>query len=583
MTTRQFGSALLIVSIALAAACSREPAAPAAPAAPPAPTQAWSDFASGYIEEYFKAQPFSAVDAGRHEFDGQAPDWSREGIAKEVARLKAARDAANAYPASALSPQQRFERDYLVGELKGNIFWLERAEFPFKNPTWYISRLDPQVYLTRDYAPLEKRLEGYIGYARAIPKLAADIRANLRTPMPKTFVERGAAGFGGFADFFRSDVPKVFAPVKNAELQAQFKEANEAAAKAMEELKTWFESERANATEEFALGEQMFLEMLRETEGVDVPLQQLVAAGRVDLERNTRALREACKKYLPTGTIEACVAKMGQDKPRGGAVQGARQQLGELRRFVVEKKLVSIPGEDQARVEEAPPYNAANFAYINIPGPFEKPDVAWTYYVAPPDPKWTAEERAAYIPGKADLLYTSVHEVWPGHFLQFKHAQQNPSKIASLWIGYAYGEGWAHYAEEMMWEAGLGNGDPEQHIGQLTNAMLRDVRYISAIGLHTQGMTVEESEKMFRERAWSDPGNSRQQAARGTYDPGYLLYTLGKLMIRKMRTDWLAKQGLPADSPPQSWQPFHDQFLSYGGPPIPLVRKEMLGADGSLL
>jgi hypothetical protein len=582
MKTRSLGPALLLACLALAA-CSREPAAPAAAVPPPAPTQAWGDFVNAYIEDYLRAQPFSAVDMGRHEFDGQAPDWSKEGFSKEVARLKRARDEALRYPADSLTPQQRFERDYLVGELNGTLFWLERAEFPFKNPSWYISRLDPQVYLTREYAPLEKRLEGYVGYASAIPKLAADIRANLRTPLPKSFVERGVAGFGGFAEFFRADVPAVFAAVKNPELQARFKTANEGAAKAMDELKTWLESERANATEDFALGEPLFLEMLKQTEGVDVPLPQLISAVRVDLERNTRALRDACAKYLPGGTIEACVNKMGADKPRGGAVQGARQQLDELRKFVVEKKLVTIPGDDQAKVAEAPPYNAANFAYINIPGPFEKPDVAWTYYVAPPDPKWTAEERAAYIPGKADLLFTSVHEVWPGHFLQFKHANRNPSRVASMWIGYAFGEGWAHYTEEMMWEAGLGNGDPEEHIGQLTNALLRDVRYMSAIGLHTQGMTIEESETLFREKALADPGNARQQAARGTYDPGYLVYTLGKLMIRKMRTDWLAKQGLPKDAPPETWKAFHDQLLSYGGPQLPLVRKEMLGTEGSLL
>ena len=270
---------------------------------------------------------------------------------------------------------------------------------------------------------------------------------------------------------------------------------------------------------------------------------------------------------------------MEQHKPKEGTVRGATAQLDELRKFVADKHIVTIPTDEQATVKESPPYNAANFAYINIPGPYESKSVAWTYFVAPPDPSWTPKERAEYIPGVADLLFTSVHEVWPGHFLQFQHAVRNPSKIAGLWVGYAYAEGWAHYAEEMMWEVGLGNGDPEMHIGQLTNALLRNVRYLSAIGLHTQGMTVEQSEKLFRESAFSDAGTARQQAARGTYDPAYLNYTLGKLMIRKLRTDWMAAHpadaGLPADSP-QRWQAFHDKFLSYGGPPIPLVRREMM-------
>jgi uncharacterized protein (DUF885 family) len=146
-----------------------------------------------------------------------------------------------------------------------------------------------------------------------------------------------------------------------------------------------------------------------------------------------------------------------------------------------------------------------------------------------------------------------------------------------VFVGYAFAEGWAHYAEEMMWEAGLGNGDPEQHIGQLLNALLRNVRYLSAIGLHTGTMTVEESEKMFRDQAYQDAGNSKQQAARGTFDPAYLNYTMGKLMIMKLRSDWTASRGGQ-----KAWKEFHDRFLSFGGPPVPLVRKSMMKAEGSL-
>ncbi len=584
------GLALLVTSFALTASCSRAPAP--APAAPPAAaaTQEWQSFVDGFIEASFVANPFSAVDAGRHEFDGRAPDWSAAGIEKEVARLKAAREAAQKFPDDALTPEQRFERDYLLsGVIDRQLFWLDGARSPFRNPAWYIGRLDPDPYLSRDYAPLEKRIVSYTGYARAIPQIAADIRANLHTPLPKTFIERGIAAFGGFASFYRNDVPKVFASVKDADLQKQLAEANEAAAKAMDALKDWLVSERKNATDDFALGAALFSQMVKDTEGVDTPLPDLEAAGHADLDRNLAALRKACAQYLPKGTIHACIAKMEKHKPKEGTVAAARAQLEKLRKFVADRHIVSIPTDQQAQVKEAPPYNAANFAYINIPGPYESKRVAWTYFVAPPDPSWTPKEREEYIPGVADLLFTSVHEVWPGHFLQFQHAVRNPSKIAALWVGYAYAEGWAHYAEELMWESGLGNGDPETHIGQLTNALLRDVRFLSAIGLHTQGMTVAQSEKMFRESAFADVGTARQQAARGTYDPAYLNYTLGKLMIRKLRTDWMAAHpagaGIPADSP-QRWQAFHDKFLSYGGPPIPLVRREVMrgapGGEGTL-
>jgi uncharacterized protein (DUF885 family) len=232
---------------------------------------------------------------------------------------------------------------------------------------------------------------------------------------------------------------------------------------------------------------------------------------------------------------------------------------------------MTIPGPEEALVAQAPPYNAQNFAYIVTPGPYEK-NLPAVYYIAPPDPKWTREEQQKYVPGESDLLFTSAHEVWPGHFLQFLHANRNRSRIGQLFVGYAYAEGWAHYAEEMMWDAGLRAGSAEAHIGQIVGALKRDARFLSAIGLHTQGMTVAESEKLFLDGALLDPGNARQQALRGTYDPAYLNYTLGKLMILKLREDWTATRGGR-----KAWKPFHDQFLSYGGPPLPMVRKQMLG------
>jgi hypothetical protein len=371
--------------------------------------------------------------------------------------------------------------------------------------------------------------------------------------------------------------------VEDPDLQKELANATAAAAAAMTRLKDWLESERKNATNDFALGEPLFTQMLQQTEGVDVPLKDVLAAGQADLDRNVAALRAACEQYLPKKPIVACIDKMNSSKPKEGTVRGAIAQLGELQAFVTEKHLVTIPSPQQAAVKESPPYNRGNFAYINIPGPYEKGIVS-TYFVAPPDPSWSAKERAEYIPGVADLLFTSVHEVWPGHYLQFQHSLRNKSLVSGLWVGYAYAEGWAHYAEEMMWEAGLGNGDPEYHIGQLTNALLRNVRFICAIGLHTQGMTIEQCEKLFRDSAFADAGTARQQAARGTYDPGYLNYTLGKLMIRKLRADWMAVNPTPPGvdpSSPQKWQAFHDKFLSYGGPPIPLVRREMMGANSN--
>ncbi len=427
------------------------------------------------------------------------------------------------------------------------------------------------MYLTRPYAPLEQRMAAFVSYQEALPKALAQIKANLHLPLPASYIDVGVNSFGGFASFFKTDVPDIFAGVQDAVLQARFKASNTAAIKATQDLANWLKAQKPNATQDFAFGAEKFSRMLHATELVDLPLDQLKAIGESDLARNLAALKSACDQFAPGKSLSACVAKESADKPTGGAVAGARAQLVSLRQFIVDKDLVSIPGTEQAKAEEAPPFNRWNFAYIEIPGPYEK-NLPSVYYIAPPDPTWSKADQQAYVPGKAALLFVSAHEVWPGHFLQFLHANRAHWKFGQLFVGYAYAEGWAHYTEEMMFDAGLDGATPEVHIGQLTNALLRDVRYLSAIGLHTGGMTIAQSEQMFRDKAFQDPGNARQQAARGTYDPAYLNYTMGKLMIMQLRQDWIA-----AHPGPNALKAFHDQFLSYGGPPIPLVRAQMLG------
>jgi hypothetical protein len=540
-------------------------------------TEAWDSYVNEFLEAYFKAHPDFAVRAGRHEFDGKLPDWSAEGFAREAKRLHTAKERVASFPELTLSPRQRFEREYIASVIDADLFWIESAEWPFRCPQYYADSIDPDVYVSREYAPLDQRLKAYTAYAQAIPSAVEQIRKNLRTPLPKTFVDIGHTTFGGLISFYQKDVPAIFASVKDAQLQKDFTAANEGAIKAMKEIDEWFKSQTPTANDNFALGAVKFSEMLKATERVDVPLEELAQIGRKDLDRNLAALKDACATYAPGASIMECVAKAQSHKPTGGAVEMARKQLGDIKAFILEKKVVTIPGPEEARVNEAPAYRRWNFAYINIPGPYEK-GLPSVYYIAPPDPSWSQKEKDNYVPGMGSLLFTSVHEVWPGHFLQYLHANRSPSKLGQLFVGYAFAEGWAHYTEEMMWDAGLGTNEPEMHIGQLLEALLRNVRFVSAIEMHTGKMTVAESEKMFLEEGYQDAANARQQAARGTFDPAYLNYTMGKLMIRKLREDWTASRGGK-----QAWQQFHDEFLNYGGPPIPLVRKAMLPGDtGSL-
>ena len=536
----------------------------------------WNRFVSGFIETYFEANPLFATYQGRHEYDGLFPDWSEAGLTRWMGRLHQLRDSAAAFPIDSSNTSARFDRDYMIAVIDRDLFWGERADLPHRNPEFYTGGLDPNVYVARGYAPLPERMRAFTRYAGNLPAALAHARANLRTPMPKAYAKIGQGRIAGLAEYLEGSVPAVVASVTDTALQRQFATANAKAAKALRELSAWFSQQEKQGTDDFALGPERFSEMLRMTEGVDLPLDSLERRGREDMNRNLAALKEACGRYTPGQSIQRCVDRMNAHKAPGSPVQAATHQLDTLEAFVRAKNLVSVPGSERALVRESPPYQRFNFAYIDIPGPYEK-NLPSIYYISPPDPAWSKAEQEAYVPGAADLLFTSVHEVWPGHFLNFLHSNRAQSRFGQIFVGYAFAEGWAHYSEEMMWEAGLGNGDPETHIGQLMNALLRNARYLSAIGLHTKGMTLAESERLFREQAYQDPGNARQQAARGAYDPAYLNYTLGKLMIRKLREDWTSTRGGR-----EAWHDFHDQFLSYGGPPIPLVRRAMVGAGPAL-
>ena len=368
----------LFVTFGCLGACERapEPTSSEAAETPPADFEVWPELRQPLVEAYLKAHPMFAVVAGRHEYDGLLPDWSAEGIANEIRRLHAFRERALAVPDASLGEDAGFERDNFVARIDRDLFWLETAEAPFTNPAfyldWMLDNLDPSPYLTRDYAPLPARMRAYTKYARAIPEAASQIRANLRAPLALPLLERGVSAFAGFADFFENDVAAMFASVTDPALQSELENANNTAAAAMRELASWLESQRASATGDFALGADRFTKMLYATERVTTSLAELEAAGRADLERNQAALAEACALYAPGASIPDCIARVQANKAEGGAVAGARAQLTELKTFVQRAGVATILGTEEALVAESPPYNRANFAYIDIPGPYEK-------------------------------------------------------------------------------------------------------------------------------------------------------------------------------------------------------------------
>ncbi len=530
----------------------------------------WDQYIQGYMLRYFAVHPDIAVAAGKHEYDGKLPDWSESSLKNEIQRLEKEKETALKFAPS-------FERSYLIATIENDLFLLRDADLPHRNPSFYGSALDPNIYVSMPYAPPEHRLKALIQYVKNVPLACEQIRSNLQTPMPETFSQLGSLSMGGLADYLEKDVPEAFKTISDPKLLEEYKIASLPAIAAFRKINAWFIEQHKSPGGSFVLGEELYKKMLKMTEEVDLSISELEKIAKSELERNLADLKIACKKFAPGKNLKDCVMQEELNKPKNGPVYEARMQLHELKKFLLKTHIVSIPSKQEALVNESPPYMRWNSAYIQIPGPYDL-GMPSTYYIAPPDPKWSKKEQDEYIPGWANLLSTSVHEVWPGHFLQFLHANRSHSKFGQIFLGYAFTEGWAHYAEEMMWEAGFKKDNAEFRVGQILNALLRTVRFLSSVGLHTRGMTVAESEKLFMESGLQDPGTAKQQASRGTFDPGYLKYTLGKLMIKKLRNDWCASRGGR-----KCWGKFHDQFLSYGGPPIPLVREAMMKTRDGLL
>ena len=534
----------------------------------------WEQFTDDFVEDLFTALPTRAVWAGRHEFDGQLHEVTPRAIRERGNMLREyARRADEEFSAEVMGPDRELERQHLIASIEGMLFSTEVSESHLRNPAWYAGALSPSVYVSREYAPKDERLAALTAHLEKIPAYLEQMRGTLQPPFPRPFVRTALVRFGGLASHLQDDAPGLFADVEDEDLQAAFAEALEPAVAALREVGTWLELRLEDATGDFALGEERYRELLWRRYRIDLDWKTLKNVAQADLARNLELLRTTCKLVDPEITIADCAARVRDDKPEQGAVARANEQLPELKAFLVQADIIGIPGEETAFVAEAPAYRRTNSAYIEIPGMYEE-GLPAIYYIAGPDPEWPPEVQRQYVPGEADLLNTSVHEVWPGHFLHSLYVKRSNNRMGKLIWNGMLSEGWAHYTEELMQEAGLGEGQPLLRVGQILDALMRDVRFLSSIGLHVEGMSVETSQRMFAELAYLDPGNAQQQALRGTYDPGYFVYTLGKLIILKMREDWTAERGGRA-----AWKEFHEQLLSLGSAPLPVLRKAMMGPE----
>jgi uncharacterized protein (DUF885 family) len=531
----------------------------------------WDDFVTDFVESYFYQNPDWATFNGRHEFDGQIADYSDKGIRARVEWFKEQKYSADKFNNADLNGEQLLEKKNLLRIIDENIFSMEILRKPYFNADYYFWQLAPSLYLEKNYAPLKQRMTGYIKYLHSMKIVIEQIRNNFENQpsLSRYDIETAIITFGGFSNFMKKDAPIGFESIINETLWSEFKKATEETVYAFEEFVKWLDTRKHDATDNFAMGSEKFSKMLYATDRIDMPLTELIELAENDLQRNQNALKDACQKYSPGKSVKECIQMIQSQKKEYNPIEIAREQLATLKNFVKDKNLVAIPEYEKLSVLEAPPFMSGSSALINLPRAFDKNSEGF-YYISHPNPKWSKKQRISYLKDENYLLFTSVHEVWPGHFLQSLYYNKNRSLLAKVFLNYTNLEGWAHYCEEMMFDEGLGNYQPEYEIGMRIWALQRDVRFVVSIKLHTEGISVKDAEQLFINYAFLDSITANMEAIRAIWDPQYYGYTLGKILIRNLKDKWMAKTGI------NNLNEFHTKFLSYGVIPISLIEKDML-------
>ena len=519
------------------------------------------------LDRWLAEEPSLGRSAGLHQYDGKVGDYSAAGIAARLSRVEKDRAELAAIDAKGLTPDEALDLALLIQRADLTLFWGKDLESHRKNPQSYEDLFSVNGYLDRDYAPLAERAERLLAHEEAALAQVPHIAENLASPLSRPVAETSVKVFKGFADYLRKDVRDLLKGVGSPAFQERLQKTNEALAAAAVALADRLASvEVKKGDNSHVLGPERYRKLLAVQEGLHLPLAELGKMGEENLLANKKAFDALVKKNVKLLPVK-----------QAALFEEAGQLTAAARRFVVEKKLVTIPTEEQAVVRETPPFMRWNAAFLDSPGVFEERPLRGFYYITLPDPSWPKKEQEEYISPHGILLATTIHEVYPGHFLQGQWLKRAPTRAQKLLTSYSFTEGWAHYGEQMMIEEGFGAESPESHLGQLSDALLRNCRVVVSLGVHTARMTLAQAERRFIQDCHQDKATAREQAARAAFDPGYFAYTLGKIQILALRDEARKRLGSRF-----SLQRFHDALLAHGAPPVPLIRERVLhelGAD----
>ena len=552
-----------------------------------AETKSVTDFTTlvdKYFDFYFSFHPSEATAEGFHQYDRKLEDYSAAAHAQQIRGLKEYLGKFEDIDGSKLPPYTQGDREWIISSIHAALLELEDIQMWKKDPDGYTGGVTNSIFviMKRNYAAPEERLRAAIDRERQIPKALEYARQNLQNP-PKIYTEIALEQLPDETDFFRKDVPDAFSAVKDPKLLAEFKVSNQGVIDAFGSYQKFLQdSILPTANGDFRLGAENYKKKLLYDEMVDIPLDRLLAIGYEDLYRNQDALKKVAAEIDPNRSVLEVVADLQNQHPAPDQLlQAFRDTFSGLTHFIQEKNIVTIPPGQAPILEPTPPFERATTeASMDTPGSYETKDRKAFFNVTTPDPKWDPKRTEEWMKtfNNSMIPGTAIHEVYPGHFVQFLWIGSNPSKIRKLIFSGTNAEGWAHYCEQMMLDEGYGNGDLKLRLGQLEDALLRDSRYIVGIQMHTGNMTLDQARKFFVEEGYQTPAVADVETKRGTSDPTYLMYTLGKLQILKLREDYRKMRGNDF-----SLMEFHNKFMEQGGVPLKIIRKAMLGNDSPTL
>jgi uncharacterized protein (DUF885 family) len=554
---------------------------------------AWDALVDEYIDQaVFALNPTTATQAGVHTHDAELEDLSHEAIAKQIALLRKFEARTLAIDAGNLEPLQVADREMLLSAIRSSLLSLQLIRSWEKNPDTYSSGAANSVYviMSRRFAPSDERLRSVVAREEQFPRYFAAARANLKN-VPKIFTEIALEQLPGTIQFFESDVPDAFSDATDGVIKKDFARSNAAAIATLGEYQKWLKSDLLPRSRgDFRIGAEAFSKKLLYDDMITTPLDRLLEIGMADLKKNQSEFQRVAKEIDPAKPATEVLAELQSMHPAPNELmQQFQDTFDGLIAFINARHIITLPSDRRPTLEETPPFErATTTASMDTPGPFEKVATEAYFNVTLPGPHDSAEDVAGLMAGfnVGTIVSTSIHEAFPGHFTQYLWEQRAPSKLRRVLSANTNVEGWAHYTEQMMLEEGYaqpGTGAKDLHesqlihLGQLQDALLRDARFVVGIQMHRGKFTLAQARGFFVKEGLQSQKIAQIETKRGTSDPTYLYYTLGKLQILKLREDLRKKQGA------FSLGEFHDAFMSQGYPPIKIVRRALLGDDSPTL